>query len=574
MLDITNIFKDIGGLKILLVYPYCLDKRLHEEDVSVPPIGVYFVGAVLRENHYDAEILNWHAINKTPERIKEVFLEKAPDVIGFSVLHANRWGAIEIARIAKQVNPSVKIVFGGMGATFLWNHFLDNFDEIDFIVLGEGEHAFLNLVRLIEKGNYGDMKNVKGIAFRKNGTPTRTGDAEPIRDLDSLPIPAKYFDYHHLSSARGCPENCAFCGSPQFWGRKVRFHSPEYFVDQLELLYKKGINFFYFSDDTFTIRKDHVIEICKQIIERGLRISWVAISGVKHVNEESLSWMRRAGCIQISYGVESGSKTIRNVLNKNIETEQIRRAFDLTTKYGILARAYFIYGAPGECQATIQETIDLIQAIKPLSAIFYILDIFPGTALYSDLKERSHISDDIWLRQIEDIMYFETDPNLSQELILGFGETLRREYHKNLPGFVDEIELLDSKEFYRMHSDFLSRLGMTFTHGDYAGVDAIKGKERTAEKLYEKALGYYPNHRAYLGLGIITQKNGANKESIRILTESVEKFPDSEPLNICLGISYMNLKDYERALSCFLKFKGLRKVDQYIAECYKGIERS
>jgi len=561
-------------LKILLVYPYCLDERLHEEDVSVVPIGVYYVGAVLRENHYDAEILNWHHINKTPERIKEVLLEKAPDVIGFSVLHANRWGAIEIARIAKQINPSVKIVFGGIGATFLWRHLLDNFNEVDFIVLGEGEYSLLNLVKLIDKEDYGYLEKVKGIAFRKNGTGSRTGDAEAIQDLDSLPIPAKYFEYHHLSSTRGCPENCTFCGSPQFWGRKVRFHSPKYFVDQLELLYEKGISFFYFSDDTFTIRKDRVIEICKQILERGLKISWVAISGVNYVNKESLYWMRKAGCIQISYGVESGSQGIRSVLNKKINTEQIRRAFDLTTRHGILARAYFIYGAPGESWATIQETIDLINEIKPLSTIFYILDIFPGTALYSDLKRRSHVTDDTWLRQIEDIMYFETDPSLSQELILGFGEKLRNEYHKNLPGFADAIELLDSKEFYKMHSDFLSRLAMTFSHGDYAGVDAIEGKERAAEKLYEKSLGYYPNHRAYLGLGIIKQKNGSNKESIRILSEAVEKFPDSRPLNICLGISHMNLRDYEMALSCFLKFKGSREVDQYIAECYKGIERS
>ncbi|MBE9541602.1 MAG: B12-binding domain-containing radical SAM protein, partial [Proteobacteria bacterium] len=103
---------------------------------------------------------------------------------------------------------------------------------------------------------------------------------------------------------------------------------------------------------------------------------------------------------------------------------------------------------------------------KPLSIIFYILDIFPGTALYSDLKKRSKITDDIWLKQIEDIMFFETDPNLSQEMILAFGERLRMDYYEHLPGFVDGIELIDKEEFYEMHADFLSRLAMTFTHGD------------------------------------------------------------------------------------------------------------
>jgi len=134
--------------------------------------------------------------------------------------------------------------------------------------------------------------------------------------------------------------------------------------------------------------------------------------------------MRKAGCTQISYGVESGSERIRQLLNKNIRTDQIKNAFTLTTKYGILARAYFIYGCPGESWETIQETIDLIHEIKPLSIIFYILDIFPGTALYADFLEQSGLTDDMWLKQIEDIMYFETDPDLSQESVLAFGEKI------------------------------------------------------------------------------------------------------------------------------------------------------
>jgi len=96
-------------------------------------------------------------------------------------------------------------------------------------------------------------------------------------------------------------------------------------VEQLELLYKKGINFFYFSDDTFTVREGRVIEICKKILERGLNITWVAISRVNCVSEDVLYWMRRAGCIQISYGVESGSEKIRNYLNKNIKTQDIKK---------------------------------------------------------------------------------------------------------------------------------------------------------------------------------------------------------------------------------------------------------
>ena len=114
----------------------------------------------------------------------------------------------------------------------------------------------------------------------------------------------------------------------------------------------------------------------------------------------------------------------------------MRRAFELTQRYGILARAYFIYGCPGESRATIQETIDLIRAIRPLGAVFYILDIFPGTALYADMKRRLNVTDDIWLKRVEDIMYFETDPALSAEQILEYGRMLREAFYRGLPGFV------------------------------------------------------------------------------------------------------------------------------------------
>ena len=558
-------------MKIILIYPYCLEDRLHAEDVRVVPIGLYYIGAILKENKYDVEILNWYDINKTPHKIEGTLKEKMPDVIGFSIVNANRWGGIDIARIAKRTLPEVKIVFGGIGTTFLWRHLLTHFSEIDFAVLGEGEYSFLNLIQCIEGKNYEKINKIKGIAFRRGENVFKTSDAENINDIDQLPMPSKYFEFQHLSSSRGCPANCTFCGSPQFWGHKVRFHSPEYFVEQLERLYRKGITFFYVSDDTFTMSKDRVIRICKRIVEKGLKITWFAISRVNYIDEEILYWMRKAGCIQISYGVESGSEKIRDVLNKKIKTDDIKKAFALTTMYGILARAYFIYGSPEESYETIQETIDLIHKIKPLSVIFYILDIFPGTALYEDFKQRKKLNDDIWLKRIEDIMYFESDPRLSQDMILSFGRKLRSDYYRHLPEFADAIELLDKKDLYEGHADFLSRLAMTFSHGDYATIEAIPEKEKIAQRLYKRALSYHPNHRAYLGLGIIKQRRREYEESIQILSEGIKQFPDSEPLANCIAISYMSIGRYEEALKYLQRFPDSHEALQYIATCYHAL---
>jgi len=554
-------------MKIVLVYPYFLDARLSAEDIQTPPMGLYHVAAVLKEHGCEVDVLNWHDIQRTPEVIEATLRALKPDVVGFSILHANRWGGIDIARLAKRLNPATTVVFGGVGATHLWEHLLTHFPEIDYIVRGEGEHTFLNLVRGLAAGETGAIGALPGLALRTDGRPVKTADPEPICDLDALPMPARHFDLQHLSLTRGCVADCAFCGSPAFWGRRVRSHSASYFVEQLALLRGRGQRFFYVSDDTFTLDRQRVIDICRGIVARKLDIRWAAISRVDAVHEEVLAWMRRAGCIQISYGVESGSETIRRQLNKTVSATRIRRAFALTQRYGILARAYFIYGCPGETRATIQETIDLMLEIKPLGAIFYILDLFPGTALYADMQRRLNCTDDIWLERVEDIMYFETDPNLSSDLILEFGRDLRASFYRNLPGFAEDLDLVDERDFYPLHADFFSRLAMTFDQGDYSRVEEIPGKPAIAEKLYRRALGYHPDARACLGLGILNQKAGRYAESVEILAEGLSYFPGDEQLRVCLAVSQMNLGRFREALALLTHCTSQPDAQRLAAAC-------
>lgn len=566
-------------MNILLVYPRCLEERIHTEDVMAVPMGLYSVGAILAHENHQVEIVNGYEIHPDdPSAFENIIRDKSPHIIGFSVLHANRWGAINMAGLAKKVNPDIVTVFGGVGITFLWELMLSHFFEIDYAVMGEGEMPMKDLVSCIEKvypqrPEHDVIEKIDGIAFRKEDRVVRTADAPLVKNLDDLPSPARYFNYQHVSLSRGCPGNCTFCGSPGFWRHRVRFRSSSCFVDELETLYQRGIGFFYFSDDMFTLKKHAVIDICRQIIKRRLNISWAAISQVNYISEEMLYWMRKAGCAQISFGVESGNEAIRAELNKHISVERIRDAFSLTTKYGILARAYFIYGCPGETWDTIQDTIDLMHEIKPLSTIFYILDVFPGTALYEDFKKRYSVDDSIWLKPIEDIMYFEFDPRMSQERILKFGNKLRTTFYQSLPTYIDGIELIDMPELYPYHSDFLSRLAMTLSHGDYAAIEAIPDKQLIAERLYRKALQYRPDHRAFLGLGIIHQKKGAFHQSIRILSDAIKYYPESESLNICLGISFMNLNNFDAALDCFMKFPESHQAMASIANCYRAMGR-
>ncbi len=557
-------------MKILLIYPYFLDPRLDAEDIRHPPMGLYYIAAALKDQGHEVEILNWHDRQGPPEPLAAELRAWQPALIGFSIVHANRWGGIETARIAKALDPKVTIVFGGVGATHLWEHLLKHFPEIDYIVLGEGEQSFARLLRCIDGRDPEGPAAVAGIALRREGRPIRTGPAEPVCELDALPMPAREFDLPHVALTRGCVSNCAFCGSPAFWGRRVRSHSADYFVGQLAALRARGRRFVHVSDDTFTLDKDRVMEVCRKLVRKSLGLSWAAISRVDAVDEEVLAWMRRAGCIQISYGVESGSAAIRRRLKKRIGEEQIRRAFELTQRYGIMARAYFIYGCPGESRQTIQESIDLIRAIRPLGAIFYILDIFPGTALYADMKRRLKATDEIWLERVEDIMYFETDPALSAEQVLEYGRLLREAFHRGLPDFVRALDPIDDPEFDALHADFFSRLAMTFDQGDYARIEAIPEKPALAEALYRRALGYHPDARAYLGLGILNQKAGRYRESAELLTSALSHFPDHGPLQICLAVSFMNLGRYTEALALLARCPEQPEAQCLTAACRRA----
>jgi radical SAM superfamily enzyme YgiQ (UPF0313 family) len=555
-------------MKILLIYPYFIEQRLHAEEIAVVPMGLYYIGAMLKAHGHQVEIVNWHAARDTPDLIREKMIASRPDLIGFSILHANRWGAIDIARLAKTIDPQVPVVFGGIGATFLWEHLLTHFPQIDFVVLGEGEISFLELAGALARGACAEqISRIAGLALRTPQGIRQTRPGVPVQDLDALPQPARYFDFQHLSLTRGCPGRCTFCGSPKFWNRRIRAHSADYFVEQLALLEARGITHFYVSDDTFTLDAELVIQVCRLILQRGLKITWQAIAKVNAIRGDILRWMRKAGCVQISFGVESGSSRIRKLFCKDIKGAQIKRAFDLTVAHGILARAYFIYGAPGENDRTIDETLELIRAIKPLSVIFYILDIFPGTALYEDFKKRTGAGDDIWLERREDILYFETDPALDAEQVLAFGRRLRTTYQRWLGPMARSIALKQDPELKAEQADFLSRLGLTFSHGDYAGLQGAVDSHETARILFQQALDLHPDHRAYWGLALVHQSRGAVQTAVDTLRQGLAHFPGSRELNICMGIALAQQGCHEKALTHLLPFESAPEAVAHIQRC-------
>jgi radical SAM superfamily enzyme YgiQ (UPF0313 family) len=278
---------------------------------------------------------------------------------------------------------------------------------IDFLVLGEGEKIFLDLVEALEKKE--SLETIPGVVFKKNGKVVNTGSRPFIKDLDALPFPARhltpYKKYNSLLSkggvvttiftSRGCPFKCSFCDRPNL-GKVFRSRSARNVVDEIEECVKLGIKDFLFYDDTFTVDRKRVIEICKLIIGKNIKIRWDIRARVDTVDEEMLSYLKEAGCEGIHYGIEAGTEKILSVLNKGIHIDQVKKTFALTKKYKIPTLAYFMIGSPTESIEDIESTFALMKSLNPDYVHMTILTPFPGTKIYSDGIKKGVIKKDYW----------------------------------------------------------------------------------------------------------------------------------------------------------------------------------
>ena len=239
---------------------------------------------------------------------------------------------------------------------------------------------------------------------------------------------------------------CIFCSSAKFWKQKWRLRSAENVLDELEWLYGDyEVRIFMIFDDLFTLKKERVIAICEGIINRGMKIRWVACTRVDTVDLEILKWMKRAGCYMIEYGVESGNPQILKNIKKGITVERILQAFQWTHQVGILAKAYFMVGNPGETTQTVDDTINLAKIIKPYGTNSGgLVMIFPNTELYEMAKEKGIIADDYWLTN-DNLMHYTAEHSLKE--LKALRNHLMFGLASNRGGFFSFLEYL-FKRFY------------------------------------------------------------------------------------------------------------------------------
>ena len=384
------------ALKVALVYPYCHPAN----DNSIfrfPPLGLGYIAAALRKRGVEVELIDctFLPFSEAVERVKRA----KPQIVGFYSMFSMKKTTLELARAVKnECGANCLLVVGGPLPSWAPEGFLDVFDVV---AVGEGEETMPELVDCVSRGQ--ELSGVKGLVYKDGKHIVNTGQRPFIRDLDGLASPTRdlfdneaykkyYLDRFGYSTtsmitSRGCPFTCDFCSRPIF-GTDIRNRSVGNIVDEVQEIEALGYERVWFADDCFTLNRRHLLDVCGELVRRGVDVGWECLSRVDTMDAEVAEGMKRAGCIRVFFGIESGSDSVLGLMNKHITTVQAERAVHVAKAAGLKVGAFFIVGYPGESDKTVLDTVRFASAL-PLDYLSFTLPYpIPGTPLYERVKDK------------------------------------------------------------------------------------------------------------------------------------------------------------------------------------------
>jgi len=376
------------------------------------PFFLAYAAAVLERERFPTLLVDAIAEGLTEDEYFARVKALNPDLI----LHETSTASFDVdLAIAKRLKETTaaRIALSGPHVSVLTDDVMKENGWIDFILIGEYELTLRELCQQLEHS--GPLQDVMGLSFRRpDGAIVHNPRRPSVRDLDSLPWPARHFlpmhnyrdsfcDMPHpmlqLWSSRGCPFRCVFCLWPDvmYGDHLYRPRNAKDIVGEIEACHKEyTLRSFYFDDDTFNIGKERVIGICEEIRKRGIGLPWAAMCRADTVDEEMLRAMKESGLIAVKYGIESSSQEILDASGKNLDLEKADRAIELTRKSGIRFHLTFTFGLPGETRETIKSTIDYALARDPDCLQFSLATPFPGTRYHDALKKKGDIIARSW----------------------------------------------------------------------------------------------------------------------------------------------------------------------------------
>jgi len=440
--------------KFLLIYPpYTLKEvfgKLSGVGSMQQPLGIGYLGAVLEQSGCQVKIIDAPPLGWGIKRIVAEAKKFLPDFIGISASTVDFNKAVKLARTLKK-SAKVPIIIGGPHVTALPKEVMD-FSCFDIGVIGEGEETLVEVVQASMKK--GSLRKVAGIVFRDKRKIVRTSPRPFIKNLDNLPFPARHlmpplsvyhptpatyrkFPVGTMITSRGCPYQCTFC-SREVFGNQWRFRSPESVVREMAVLISEfGAAEIRLWDDTFNADPERVLAICRLIIKKGLDFPWTCLARVDQVSQPMLALMKKAGCWQISYGIESGNEKILVSTNKGITKKMVKEAVEATARVGIQSFGFFILGLPGETKETMAETIEFAKSLSLNAANFTMATPYPGTELWALAKKRGFLKKIAYEKMVVNLpKKFSFAPEgLKPETILEYEKKAYKEFYRD-PSFV------------------------------------------------------------------------------------------------------------------------------------------
>jgi len=385
--------------------------------IRARPLGLGHLAVYLESKGVETRIIDGQISDLTEEALDKEIQEFSPNIVGITCTTALASAAHQVAKWTKSISKHIKVVMGGVHPTVVLEETLED-NNVDAVVRGEGEITFFELVRAFETRT--SLRDVRGISYKSNGAVVHNDNRPFIKDLDSLPLvddrilPQNLYSGFGVLTARGCPFNCIFCSSRSLWGTRYRVRSPEnVFVEIDSIVNRYNPTEIAFIDESFVINKERTEKICDMFIERGYHkeISWICSSRADLVNEPLLEKMREAGCSAISFGIETASQRLLDVLKKRTSPEINERAVRMAKKAGISnVRATFILGIPTETREESLATIKYAKRLPLDSAKFSIATPYPGTELYRiALSEGMNIQKD-WSKLHQGVGFSKYDP--------------------------------------------------------------------------------------------------------------------------------------------------------------------
>jgi radical SAM superfamily enzyme YgiQ (UPF0313 family) len=417
---VDRAFRPVDGVTdVLLVFPpTTMAERYGKNSVGdsggdLPPLGISYIGAYLREKGFGVAVLDACALGMTFDEVVAAIRERDPKCIGFSATTFALPTTVRLAQRIRREFPDKLIVLGGAHANAVPEHPMEHYDCFDVVAYGEGEATAEVLLRRLRACGWsraafladaGALASLEGIVFRKDGKPVKTAPRPVIADLDTLPLPArdllpveKYIPLPnqykrtplaHMVVIRGCPYICTFCDQAY---TRARTTSPKRAVEEMESLVKTyGVREISFWDDTMTYNKKWMGEFCDRLVAAKLDVIWSCYAAMKTVDLPTLQMMKKAGCWNIFYGIETGHpELMKNIQadRKNKDADYIRQVIAWTKQVGIEVRGSFMIALPGETPAMAEENIRFAIELDPEYAQFSITTPYPGTQLYNEIKQ-------------------------------------------------------------------------------------------------------------------------------------------------------------------------------------------